>query len=133
MGGQILSKEQILAVQDLRQEDVHVPEWGGSVRVRTLSGKERADFERSVLVIRGDKYTVNPKLMREKLVAASVIGDDGKRLFSEEDVAALSLKSSSAIEKVFRVAQRLSGIGEGDIKEIEADLGQAQDGDSASV
>lgn len=33
----ILTKQAILTAQDLKTEDVAVPEWGGEVRVRTLN------------------------------------------------------------------------------------------------
>ena len=37
----LLSKEQILAAEDLPHKDVPVPEWKGTVRVRALTGFER--------------------------------------------------------------------------------------------
>ena len=36
-----LTAEAITAAQDPAHEDVHVPEWGGWVRVKALSGAER--------------------------------------------------------------------------------------------
>ena len=49
----LLSKEAILAAQDLPSEDVEVPEWGGTVRVRGLDGKGRDEYFMSQAVIRG--------------------------------------------------------------------------------
>jgi len=43
-----LNKEQILRADDLKTEEVDVPEWGGSVRVRVLTGTERDAFESSI-------------------------------------------------------------------------------------
>ena len=40
----ILSKDAILAADDLPRETVHVPEWGGDVYVRTMSGTDRDAF-----------------------------------------------------------------------------------------
>ncbi|MFE3382837.1 hypothetical protein [Streptomyces anulatus] len=40
-----LSAEQILDADDLAIEDVPVPEWGGTVRVKGMSGTERDRFE----------------------------------------------------------------------------------------
>ena len=50
----ILNKAAILAAEDLKTETVAVPEWGGEVRVRTLTGTERDAFE-SGLVAEGGK------------------------------------------------------------------------------
>ena len=48
----LLSKTAILAAQDLQTEDVEVPEWGGAVRVRSFTGRERDAFEAGM--IRGE-------------------------------------------------------------------------------
>ena len=48
----LLSKTAILAAQDLQTEDVEVPEWGGAVRVRSFTGRERDVFEAGM--IRGE-------------------------------------------------------------------------------
>ena len=37
----LLSKSAILCANDLQTEDVDVPEWGGTVRVRSFTGRER--------------------------------------------------------------------------------------------
>jgi len=41
----LLTKDAILAAEDAVFEDVHVSEWGGTVRVKALSGLERDRFE----------------------------------------------------------------------------------------
>ena len=48
----ILSKDAILAADDLPRETVHVPEWGGDVYVRTMSGTDRDAFETSLIARR---------------------------------------------------------------------------------
>jgi len=117
-----LSKTDILQADDLEKRDIHVPEWGGIVTIRALTGKERDEFEASVMVRTGKELTVNPRRLRAKLVAASMIGEDGKRLFSDKEVDDLAAKSSAALDRVFRAAQELSGIGEKEIERIEEDL-----------
>ena len=44
----MLTKDQILKSDDLPSEEVSVPEWGGSVMVRSMTGYERDQFEQSV-------------------------------------------------------------------------------------
>ena len=44
-----LSREEILSVHDIVTEEVDVPEWGGIVRVRGMSGVQRDAFEASLI------------------------------------------------------------------------------------
>ena len=111
----MLTKEQILQADDLKQETVEVPEWGGSVIVRTISGTERDNFE---IACAKDKNTTR-KVIRGRLLALCLVDEDGKRLFSDSDAAALGEKSATALDRAFEVAARLNGIGEKDQKELE--------------
>ena len=43
--GTLLTKDEILRADDLRLERVEVPEWGGEVVLRTMTGTERDAFE----------------------------------------------------------------------------------------
>ena len=40
-----LTKEQILEAQDIQREEVEVPEWGGTVYVKSLSGADLGQYE----------------------------------------------------------------------------------------
>jgi len=115
----ILTREAILNASDLLTEVVEVPEWGGSVIVRGLSGAERDHFESSVVEMDGKKVKVKSENMRAKLVALCVVDETGARIFSDQDVAALGQKSAAALDRVFQAAQRLSGLTEVDVQELE--------------
>ena len=52
----LLSKTAILCANDLQTEDVEVPEWGGAVRVRSFTGRERDAFEASM--VRGEDVEI---------------------------------------------------------------------------
>lgn len=117
-----LSRDDILMASDLQEEDVDVPEWGGTVRVRGLSGAERDRFESSVVEMHGKKVVVKSENMRAKLVALCVVDESGGRVFSDRDVEALGQKSASALQRVFEAAQRLSGLTEADVEELEKNL-----------
>ena len=56
--------------------------------------------------------------LRAKLVARSVVGDDGEPVFTQQDVAALGELSAAALDRVFEVASRLSGLSEADLEEM---------------
>lgn len=130
----LLSREQILGADDLKSEDVPVPEWGGTVRVRALSGAERDAYEAGIVTLRGDgSKTVNMKNLRGRLVSLSCVDEDGSRLFTDEDAIALGDKSASALERVFDVARRLSGLSEEDVEELAEGFAPAPSDGSTSA
>lgn len=117
-----LSKKDILTADDIKRELVPVPEWGGDVWVRGMTGAERDKFESGIVEQRGKDQSLNMANIRAKLASMTICDDTGKRLFSESDVQALSQKSASALQRIFAVAQRLSGIGEDDVKELVGEM-----------
>ena len=128
----LLGRDDILQAQDLLFEDVAVPEWGGEVRVRTLTGAERDRFEESVIKRNGKNVDVILKNMRARLVALTLIDRKGESLFSEKDIQALGGKSGAALQRVFEVAQRLNGLSNDDVEELAANFFADQNDDSTS-
>ena len=78
----ILSKDAILAADDLPRETVIIPEWGGEVLVRTMSGTDRDAFEASLLEKDGRMENV-----RARLVALTLCDPQGDRLFDDSEIA----------------------------------------------
>jgi len=111
-----LTKEQIFEVKDLKTEKVHIKEWNGDVFVRTLTGAERDKFEKSIFNIDTNKRTFEN--LRAKLVVAVCVDEEGNQLFSEKDISALGKKSAHALDKIFEVGQRLSGITKDDVDDM---------------
>ncbi len=114
----LLSRDAILSSNDLTFEEVDVPEWGGMVRVRTLTGEERDALESSMVERHGRKVDVNLSNLRARLVSLSCVDANGDRLFSDLDIEALGQKSAAALERVFAVARKLSGLSEQDVDEL---------------
>lgn len=106
----LLTKEQIIASEDLKYEDVEVPEWGGSVRVTAMSGTARDAFDDTLVKVVGEKVEQDLGNYRAKVCAACIVGEDGNRMFSAKEVAVLGRKSSAALGRVFDVADRLNGL-----------------------
>ena len=77
----------------------------------------------------GKNTKMDLRNMRAKLVALTVVDDKGKRLFrGDADVNALGRKSAAALQRVFEVAQRLSGLSDEDMEELakNSDAGQSE-------
>ena len=114
----LLSKTAILCANDLQIEDVDVPEWGGSVRVRSFTGRERDAFEASMVRGEGKDRKVDLTNMRARLVGLTVIDEGGQRLFTDEEVDLLGSKSGAALDRVFAIAQKLNGLSGADVEEL---------------
>lgn len=90
-----LSKKAILAAKDTKLKGpVAVPEWGGDVYFRTISGLERDQFE--------DAYSEQKmKAFRARFLILTLSDDNGDRLFADNEVEALGQKSSVVINRLF--------------------------------
>lgn len=128
----ILGREQILQANDLVTEQIAVPEWGGEVLVRSLTGEERDNYEATVVDQRGKDTKVNLRNARAKLVAWAVVDEQGGKVFTQADVLALGKKNAAALQRVFDVAMRLAGISEEDLKELTDEIEANPFGGSAS-
>ena len=129
----MLNKDQILKADDLKTLLVDVPEWGGQVKIKQMTGAERDAFEQATYRKNGSSYEVNLRDMRARLCAVCIVGDDGKRFFDDSDIAALSMKSAIALDRVFSACQELNALTNKDVEELGKDLGQTQTGDSITV
>lgn len=137
----ILSKEAILSADDLEKELVEVPEWGGAVYVRALTGAERDAFEQSMVEMRTVRQGRKQETVREmrlqniraRLCALTICDEEGNRLFTDADVQALGRKSASALNRVFQVAQRLSGLTDEDVDELAGNSDEIRSDDSSSA
>lgn len=108
----LLNREAILNAQDLPTEVVPVPEWGGDVLVRGLNGTDRDKFEMGSVEMKDGKVVdFKRDNVRARLVGLCIVDEQGNRVFSDADIEALGRKSGTALDRVFDVAQRLSGIG----------------------
>ena len=101
----LLNKENILAANDLPLECLAIPEWGGDVMVRTMTGADRDAFEASLIGKEGRMENV-----RARLVSLTLCDANGVRLFTDAEVAELGNKSAKALDRVFTIVQRINGI-----------------------
>jgi hypothetical protein len=116
----MITKQQILAATNLPIEPVDVPEWGGTVHVRTMSGTERDAFEQTMIALKagGGKGATDLSNIRARLAVRTLCDADGTRLFIDDDAEALGQTSGRALDRVFGVAQRLNGMTAEDVKEL---------------
>ena len=101
--------------------------------MRGMSGEARDKFEMLILQINGKSKKANTENFRAKLASMTVCDENGDLLFTEDDVKELAKKSAAALQRIFIVAQRLSRIGNEDVKELAEGLQENPLEDSASV
>ena len=124
-----LSKEDIFNADDLPTKDMDIPEWGGTLTVRTLTGTERDQFESAF--VNQDKIDIRG--LKTRLIQLTVLNGDGNPMFTKTDLLQLNGKSASVIDRIFQVSQRLSGLTKEDAEELVENSGTAPTDASGST
>ncbi len=114
-----LKKDEILKAQDFIFEDVDVPEWGGKVRIRCMTGSERDAYEASVYEFKGGAMQLNREDLRSKLLARVLVDSQNERLFTDAEVKLLGRKNAKVIDRLFTIAQRINALSDDDVKKLE--------------
>jgi len=111
----VLSKDQIFAADDLKTVEVDVPEWSGTVKLRTMSGGEREQYFRTLMKHKADDI---PKNLFQVLVIICAVDDDGNQLFNMEDLPGLSKKNGAVLDRLTKAAGDLNGLTDQSIDEL---------------
>lgn len=131
MNKKILGKSDILEAQDIKIELMDVPEWNGSIYVKTLTGAERDKLEASIMSFGNDGRPRGMKLdnMRAMVAVLGICDEKGDAIFTMKDITALSAKSSSALDRVVAKIQSLAAMSQLDIENLIGDLKNDQHAD----
>jgi len=131
----MLSRDGILASQ-LATEELDVPEWGGRVIVRALTGSERDEWDawRFRQAAIGEFDLHSRRIVRAKMAQLSLVDEDGRHLFSDSDVQALGEKDGAALHRIWEVGLRLSKIvvTDADLRRVADSLKAARSGASGT-
>jgi hypothetical protein len=112
----LLNRESILSATDLTIEKVDLPEWGGHVFVKSMTGAERDRWEIQTVASGKNKA---PENIRAQLAAMTVCDEAGALLFSVDDVIALSSKSAKALDRIMETALQVNGLSQKHVEELE--------------
>jgi len=127
----LLNKDQILAADDTEYRDIDVPEWGGQVRLKAITGADRDQYEMSMARAR-EKGNLDKANFRAVLLARSICDEQLKPIFQPRDIYELGKKNARVLDKLFDVAAELAGIREVDKEEAEENFQFALNGDFTS-
>lgn len=116
----MLSKSAILKANDIESQIVPVPEWDGEVKIYGLTCGEKDQFESSLVSVdvQTGKRSITMKDATARLCVMCIRDEEGKRIFDESDVVQLAKKSGKAIQRVYEVAEKLSGLAKGEVEEM---------------
>ena len=130
----LLSKAQILAADRRKSRDVDVPEWGGQVRLREMSGDERDAWEAETFQPDAQGQTqLNTLQVRSRLLLRCLVDAEGRRLFIDDEVARLGCLSASTLQKLYTEAMALNQLRAEDIEHLEGNSGAGPSaGDSST-
>jgi len=110
-GKKLLTKAEILQVQDIRALDVEVPEWGGCVRINVMNGTERERFEMwAQSKVGPDGKSADVSDVRATLLSLVLVDDKGERMFEASDVKAISGKNGAVLSRLADQAMRVNGL-----------------------
>ena len=103
-----------------------MPEWGGDVHCKTLSGTERDQFE--------EAYSQNKmKAFRARFLVLTLCDESGERLFGDNEVDALGKKSSIVINRLFEKAWDHNAFSNAAVEALGKDSPSDQSGGSTSA
>ena len=134
--------DEILGKHPPVRETVSTPEWGEGtgVLVQAMTAAQRIAWQHSGAITVRETGT-NRVLRKEvdpdwdsttTLVIATVVDEDGKLVFTFDQLAALEQENAAPIERIADVARRLSGMTVLDAEEGMARLKATTNGESPS-
>lgn len=109
-----LTKDQILAADDLGLLEVEVPEWGGSVFIRVMSVGERDSYENDWMVNKS-KGVDN---FRSKFLQRVLCDEKGELLFTPAELPTLAKKSASVMGRLWEAAMAHNKLTDADVEEL---------------
>ena len=115
----LLTREQILAARDVPARELDVPEWGGKLRLRAMTGVDRDEYMTALAAAQkaGEEGQRWHRLMA-LLVVLCAVDDRGERLFVRDDVASLAEKSAAVLERISSEVQAVNALGEQQVETL---------------
>ena len=126
----LLTKEQISEADDRPTLELEIPEWGGHVLLRTLSGAQRDSFEAGII----DKHGNATKLanLRARFAALVLVKEDGSPMYTVEQAAQLGTKSANALTRIWDKGREFNKMDADAIESAEENSEAAQSGSYGS-
>lgn len=111
----LLGKDALLQRPSLPTEDVELPEFNGSLRIRAWTGADHDAFGQAVANLKFDG------VMYAAAIAASAVKENGDRVFDMNgDIKKIAEAwPKPVLERVWKRIERLNGMGESAVEDAE--------------
>lgn len=110
-----LNLDAILAAPDVRESEVEVPEWGGKVKIRSLTKAAQVSIRKKST---GRDGTIDEFNMEGRLLVAGLVEPE----VNENQISELFEKSSSAVDRVLQAILGVSGMDEDAVSQADKSL-----------
>lgn len=144
----LLTRDAVLAAKDFTTKDVDVPEWGGMLRVRGLSGRERSALEKMFGLGKETGNVTRPVAFNPRdpanageptwlnwrmwLIAVATVDENMGAVFTPTDIEALGRRSAAPLDRLANAVMELSGLSEKERREMEGNSGATTIDDGSS-
>lgn len=122
--GRMLTAEEIWAAEDIQEQTVDIPEWGGSVRIRELTLKQVSSISKRSM--RRNVQTQQDEQDRELMAALTVVEGMIEPRISMTDYGRLVERSARAVTRIVQ-AISLLGPTEDAVREADKSIGRRSD------
>jgi hypothetical protein len=115
----LLTREQILAARDVAARELDIPEWGGRIRLRAMTGVDRDEYMTALAAAQkaGEEGQRWHRLMA-LLVVLCAVDADGNRIFERDDAESLAAKSAAVLERISGEIQAINALGEAQVEQL---------------
>jgi hypothetical protein len=126
--GSILTREKIIERDDIKRRRVHVPEWGGDVIVKELTGEERSRLDEIIFKPNEKGEMALQPGFKIPMVQFCLVDENDTPLFPGQDgLKQLSKKSIVVINRLFVVCSEVNRA-EDEIEALEEERGNLNGG-----
>lgn len=139
-------RDQILDSDDFEMIKREVPEWKLIVWIKEMSSADRLEWQRGNIktddegnwIVDDDDtpmidYEKSARSMKESLLVRTLVDEQGKRIFKDEDISLLSKKNARIIDELYEISSDLNKLSGESSEESEKNSQPSSSVASASI
>lgn len=120
-----IDREDLVQFAKRRHTEVPFLQTGKKVRIQSLTERERAELESAIVERKGGS-------LRARIIAKSVVDEDGKRIFSDDDIPFIESLDSQVTSELYDAIDQHCGVirGQDDLETIGKNSEEIPEDDS---
>jgi|SRR5215471_21093530 len=135
-GHKTLTRDQLLEAAKharIERDKLYVPELGGDIWVRGMSGIERDKFEEGLRIRRGKRAgQTDLRNFRAQLAVRVIVDESGARLLNDLDADIFGRLPAGVLDRIIARCTELSGKAQDEVDELGNDFASVEAGDGSS-